>query len=138
MPKWADCASRRGQGFAYSLFSIDDFVAHEAAGGGKVTVEGARNVGGRVGILLEKRAEDSNRLFGSIDIEQQLSGATQSVRVAGTRLSSRTHPTGVRMVVGADMSFGDHMPFLQGSLGYTAAGSGSRDVTANLAMKLGF
>ena len=120
----------RRAGLVWSKVGMDDFT-DTVESGTRVSVEDATSTKGRLGVLVEKETglgETSGRLFGSLDVEQELSGKTR-VKVGATSLSenvlkTEVRPTAVRLGVGGMFSLDENV-FLSATASYETSGGGT-------------
>ena len=112
-----------------SSVSVDDFTD---LGDTRVSVEDGMSVTASMGV----RVESESGLFGSVDVEHELSG-DREVTVSGTRLESEAESTRLRLNVGGARGWGEGRYEMNGRIGYAAAG-GSYEFNGNLTLEVRF
>ena len=133
-------------GFTWSKADLNDF-AEDLRYGARVSVEDARSLKGRVGVGAEKTRGDDmqgSRLFGSLDVEQELREETEA-RVSGaspgssvTSLKAKAEKTAYRLAVGGARVWDEGRYALRGSVGYTASGGDNRSLGGGVSFSLRF
>ena len=134
-------------GFAWSNVSLRDFTDMETAGEARsrsrVSVADARSAKASVGATVETAAtlgDASGRLFGSLDVERELSDET-AVTVAGERTAERlettARPTALSLGVGAAFDAGENA-LVTATAGWRASGGGDAAWSGSLQLRLQF
>ena len=122
-------------GLAHSRVSMEAFTD---ATGARVSLEDGRRLGGRAGLAAETAsgALSGARLFGSLDVERELSGDAK-VRVSGTDLRSEGDATWLRVGLGGAREWGEGRYALSVEARYATSGD-SRDLGAGLNLAVRF
>ena len=129
-------------GLAWSDVDLRDFTDLETAGGpqrSRVSVRDARSVKGRVGVTVEKEMEmgaASGLLFGSLDVERELSDETE-VQVMEEVLKAKARPTAVSLGAGAVFDVRENV-LLRAVAGYRASGGGASGYRGGLELQVRF
>ena len=132
-------------GLAWSSVSLRDFTDMETAGGdarSRVSMEDARSAKASVGATVEtatKLGDASGRLFGSLDVERELSDETV-VEIVGERterLETTVRPTALSLGVGAAFDAGENA-LVTATAGWRASGGGSAAWSGSLQLRLQF
>ena len=128
-------------GLAWSQVDFPDFTDLETAGGSRarVSVEGARSVKGRLGVMAETEAgmgAASGRLYASLDVEQELSDETE-VKVGGNVLKTEVRPTSVHLGAGGEFDVGERV-VVRATAGYRTSGSGTSGYGGGLEVQVRF
>ena len=123
-------------GLVHSRVSM---AAFEDATGARVSLEDGRRLGGRAGVAAEATpwALSGARLFGSLDVERELSGNAK-VRVSGTRLRSDSPVTWLRLGLGGSHEWGEGRYALAGEARYATSVGGGHDLGAGLNLAVRF
>ena len=123
-------------GLTHSRVSM---AAFEDATGARVSLEDGRRLGGRAGVAAEATpwALSEARLFGSLDVERELSGNAK-VRVSGTRLRSDSPATWLRLGLGGSHEWGEGRYALAGEMRYATSAGGGHDLGAGLNLAVRF
>ena len=140
MPVGRVLVTPRG-GLSWSKAGLDDFLDMEAAGGPRapVSVEGARSVKGRLGVMVETElglGGSSGRLFGSLDVERELSDETE-VKVGGQLLETEVRPASVRVGAGGVFEVDENV-VVRATAGYRTSGSGTSGYGGGLELHVRF
>ena len=129
-------------GLAWSDVDLD-FTDMETAGDpelrDRVSLEDARSVKGRVGVMVEKEVEmgaASGRVFGSLDVERELSDETE-VKVGEERLKTEVRPTAVSLGAGAVFDVRENV-LVRAVAGYRASGGGTSGYRGGLEVQVRF
>ena len=112
-----------------SSVSVDDFTD---LGDTRVSVEDGMSVTASMGV----RVESESGLFGSVDVEHELSG-DREVTVSGTRLESEAESTRLRLNVGGARSWDEGRYEVNGRIGYATSGD-SHEFNGNLTLEMRF
>ena len=130
-------------GLAWSEADLDDFTDMETAGDtelrSRVSVQDARSVKGRVGVMVEKEVEmgaASGRVFGSLDVEREFSDETE-VQVGEQRLKTEVRPTAVSLGAGAVFDVRENV-LLRAVAGYRTSGGGTSGYRGGLELQVRF
>ena len=129
-------------GLAWSEVHLRDFTDLETAGGprrSRVSVQDARSVKGRVGVMVEKEMEmgaASGRVFGSLDVERELSDETE-VQVGEETLKAAVRPTAVSLGAGAVFDVRENV-LMRAVAGYRASGGGMSGYRGGLELQVRF
>ena len=128
-------------GLAWSQVDFADFTDLETAGGSRarVSVEGARSVKGRLGVMAETETgmgAASGRLYASLDVEQELSDETE-VKVGGNVLKTEVRPTSVHLGAGGEFDVGEDV-VVRATAGYRTSGSGTSGYGGGLEVQVRF
>ena len=140
MPVGRALVTPRG-GLSWSKADLDDFTDLEAAGGPRapVSVEGARSVKARLGVMVETElgmGGSSGRLFGSLDVERELSDETE-VEVGGQALETEVRPASVRLGAGGVFEVDENV-VLRATAGYRTSGRGTSGYGGGLELHVRF
>ncbi len=140
MPVGRALVTPRG-GLSWSKAGLDDFMDMEAMGGrrARVSVEGARSVKGRVGVMVETElgmGGSSGRVYGSLDVERELSDETE-VKVGGRLLETEVRPASVHLGAGGVFEVGENV-VLKATAGYRTSGSGTSGYGGGLELHVRF
>ena len=129
-------------GLAWSDVDLD-FTDMETAGDpelrARVSVQDARSVKGRVGVMVEKEVETgaaSGRVFGSLDVEHEFSDETE-VKVGERMLKTEVRPTAVSLGAGAVFEVREDV-LLRVVAGYRASGGGTSGYRGGLEVQVRF
>ena len=130
----------------WSTVALEDFAdLAGVAGSGRVALEMATSLKGRLGLLtetafggatLEDWTGDGGRLFGSLDVEHEFS-ADRETRASGTALASEVQATWGRVGLGGAVSWTEGLT-LSGEGFYATAGSANTDFGGSLTLTLRF
>ena len=130
----------------WSTVKLEDFAdLAGVAGSGRVALETATSLKGRLGLLtetafggatLEDWTGDGGRLFGSLDVEHEFS-ADRETRASGTALASEVQATWGRVGLGGAVSWTEGLT-LSGEGFYATAGSANTDFGGSLTLTLRF
>ena len=133
--------------FVWSSVDLDDFADLAGiAGSGRVALETATSLKGRLGLLaetvvgaatLKDRAGDGGRLFGSLDVEHEFA-VDRETMASGTALASEVRATWGRVGLGGAFSWNDGLTTLSGEGFYATAGSDNTDFGGSLALTFRF
>ena len=104
--------------------------------GATVSVRGANGLAARIGMGVESAVADRARLFGSLDVSQELSSKTETA-VSGTALRSSARRTSVEAGIGGRLDLGDGAS-LQGSATYALGGRGNNEFGGGLSLDVSF
>ncbi len=116
----------------HSRVDVEDFTDRV---GSRVSLDEGHATTGRAGVRVEASDHPGgSRLFGSVDVEHELSPETR-VRVSGTALRSEAETTRLHVVLGGVAEWGEGRYALQGVTRYA---TGARDYGGGLALKLRF
>ena len=127
----------------WSTVKLEDFA--DLAGSGRVALETATSLKGRLGLLTETAfggatlkdwTGDGGRLFGSLDVEHEFS-VDRETRASGTALASEVRATWGRVGLGGTLIWHDGLT-LSGEGFYATAGSNNTDFGGSLTLTLGF
>ena len=119
-----------------SLDSFEDVAEHDTAAPATVSVKDASRLTGSVGVGVESVVDDGARLFGSLDVSQELSGRMEA-SVSEETLKSTARKTTVRAGVGGLFDLGDGAS-LRASAGYATAGGGNDEFGGGLSLDFSF
>ena len=119
-----------------SLDSFEDVAKSDTAAPATVSVKDASRLTGSVGVGVESVVDDGARLFGSLDVSQELSGRMEA-SVSEETLKSTARKTTVRAGVGGLFDLGDGAS-LRASAGYATAGSGNDEFGGGLSLDVRF
>ena len=118
----------------------DDYERFEGGPRARVSsVEDARSLKGRVGVMVETEAgmgAASGRLYGSLDVEQELSDETE-VKVGGQVLKTEVRPTSVHLGAGGEFDVGERV-VVRATAGYRTSGSGTSGYGGGLEVRVRF
>ena len=117
----------------------DDYQEFEEGPRVRVSGEGARSLKGRVGVMVESElgmGAASGRLFGSLDVEQELSDETE-VKVGRETLKTEVWPTGVRVGLGGEFDVREDV-VVRATAGYRTSGSGTSGYGGGLEVRVRF
>ncbi len=123
-------------GLVHSRVSVGGFTD---AVGARVSLEEGRSLRGRAGMAVELEpggGSSGNRLFGSLDVERELS-KDRKVRVSGTELESEADATWVRVGLNGSHSGGEGRYALRGGVSWATSG-GSRELGGGMSFSLRF
>ena len=130
----------------WSTVKLEDFAdLAGVAGSGRVALETATSLKGRLGLLAETAfggatlkdwAGDGGRLFASLDVEHEFS-ADRETRASGTALASKVRATWGRVGVGGAVRWTEDLT-LSGEGFYANAGSDNTDFGGSLTLTLRF
>ena len=121
-------------GLVHSKVSVDDFTD---AVGARVSVDEARSLKGRVGVVVEREAEGSpNRLSGSLDVEHEFSD-DMKVRMTGAELTPEAEATWVRLGLDGSHGWDGGRYTLRGGVSYATSG-GSYEVGGGVSLEVRF
>ena len=129
-------------GLAWSKVDLDDFTDLETAGGpgrSRVSLEDAGSVKGRVGVTVEKEVgagAASGLLFGSLDVEHELSDETE-VKVGGQTLKTEVQPTALSLGAGAVFDVREDV-LVRAVAGYRASEGGASGYRGSLEVQVRF
>ena len=130
-------------GLAWSEADLDDFTDMETAGDtelrSRVSVQDARSVKGRLGVMVEKELEmgaASGRVFGSLDVEREFSDETE-VKVGELMLKTEVRPTAVSLGAGAVFDVRENV-LLRAVAGYRTSGGGTSGYRGGLELQVRF
>ncbi len=141
MPVGRALVTPRG-GLSWSKADLDDFMDMEAAGGpgrARVSVEGARSVKGRLGVMVETElgmGGSSGRMYGSLDVERELSDETE-VKVGGQLLETEVRPASVHLGAGGVFEVAENV-VVRAAAGYRTSGSGTSGYGGGLELQVRF
>ena len=132
---------RAGLAWSQADFSdfADDYAGFEGGPRARVSVEDARSLKGRLGVMVETEAgmgAASGRLYGSLDVEQELSDETE-VKVGGQVLKTEVRPTSVRLGAGGVFDVGERV-VVRATAGYRTSGSGASGYGGGLEVQVRF
>ena len=100
--------------------------------GQRVSLDGGRSLKARAGLRAE-----AGGLFGTLDVERELSGRMDAT-VGDTRLRSEAESTWVRLGLGGAHEWNDGRFVLRGSANYAAARGGNRDFGGSASLTVRF
>ena len=121
-------------GLVHSKVSVDDFTD---AVGARVSVDEARSLKGRLGVVVEREADGSpNRLSGSLDVEHEFSD-DMKVRMTGMDLTPEAEATWVRVGLNGSHGWGDGRYTLRGGVSYATSGE-SYEVGGGVSLEVRF
>ncbi len=122
-------------GLVHSRVSVGGFTD---AVGARVSLEEGRSLRGRAGMAVEVEPGGSsgNRLFGSLDVERELS-KDRKVRVSGAELESEADATWVRVGLNGSHSGREGRYALRGGVSWAASGA-SRELGGGVSFSLRF
>ena len=130
----------------WSTVKLEDFAdLAGVAGSGRVALETATSLKGRLGLLTETAfggatlkdwTGDGGRLFGSLDVEHEFSVDRETV-ASGTALASEVQATWGRVGLGGALIWTDGLR-LSGEGFYATAGSDNTDFGGSLTLTLRF
>ena len=131
-------------GLAWSSVALRDFTDMETTGEvrSRVSMKDARSAKASVGATVEtaaKLGDASGRLFGSLDVERELSDET-TVEIVGERterLETTVRPTALSLGVGAAFDAGENA-LVTATAGWRASGGGSAAWSGALQLRLQF
>ena len=140
MPVGRALVTPRG-GLSWSKAGLDDFMDMEAMGGprARVSVEGARSVKGRLGVMVETElgmGGSSGRVYGSLDVERELSDETE-VKVGGQALETEVRPASVRLGAGGVFEVDENV-VVRATAGYRTSGRGTSGYGGGLELRVRF
>ena len=127
----------------WSTVKLEDFA--DLAGSGRVALETATSLKGRLGLLAETAfggatlkdwTGDGGRLFGSLDVEHEFL-VDRETRASGTALASEVQATWGRVGLGGTLIWHDGLT-LSGEGFYATAGSDNTDFGGSLTLTLRF
>ena len=127
----------------WSTVKLEDFA--DLAGSGRVALETATSLKGRLGLLAETAfggatlkdwTGDGGRLFGSLDVEHEFL-VDRETRASGTALASEVQATWGRVGLGGTLIWHDGLT-LSGEGFYATAGSNNTDFGGSLTLTLRF
>ena len=120
-----------------TLGSFEEAMKDDAGTpGATVSVRGANGLAARIGMGVESAVNDRTRLFGSLDVSQELSSKTEAA-VSGTTLRSSARRTSVEAGIGGRLDLGDGAS-LQGSATYALGGRGNNEFGGGLSLDVSF
>ena len=120
-----------------TLGSFEEAMKDDAGTpGATVSVRGANGLAARIGMGVESTVADGARLFGSLDVSQELSSKTEAM-VSGTTLRSSARRTSVEAGIGGRIDLGDGAA-LQGSATYALGGRGNNEFGGGLSLDVSF
>ena len=120
-----------------TLGSFEEAIKNDAGTpGATVSVRGANGLAARIGMGVESAVADGARLFGSLDVSQELSSKTEAM-VSGTTLRSSARRTSVEAGIGGRIDLGDGAS-LQGSATYALGGRGNNEFGGGLSLDVSF
>ncbi len=126
-------------GLAWSRVDLADFTDMETAGDAemraRVSAADADSVKGRVGVALEAAA-GPGRLFGSFDVEGEISDETE-VSVGGETLKAQARPTAAHLGLGGVFDVGENVR-LKATAGYRTSGGGMSGYDGALELQVRF
>ena len=122
-------------GVAHSKVSMDDFTDSVGA---RVSLDDGRSLRGRAGVAVELEPDGSSgsRLFGSVDLERELS-KDRKVRVSGTELKSEADATWVRVGLNGSHIWDEGRYALRGGVSWATSG-GSRELGGGVSLTVRF
>ena len=122
-------------GVAHSKVSMDDFTDSEGA---RVSLDDGRSLLGRAGVAVELEPDGSSgsRLFGSVDVERELS-EDRKVRVSGEELTSEADATWVRVGLNGSHIWDEGRYALRGGVSWATSG-GSRELGGGMSLTVRF
>ena len=123
-------------GLVHSRVSLGGFTD---AVGARVSLEEGRSLRGRAGMAVEWEpggGSSGNRLFGSVDVERELS-KDRKVRVSGTELKSEADATWVRMGLNGSHIWDEGRYALRGGVSWAASGA-SRELGGGVSLTVRF
>ena len=133
--------------FVWSTVNLEDFSDLAGlAGSGRVALETATSLKGRLGVLaetavgaatLEDLAGDGGRLFGSLDVEHEFA-VDRETKASGTTLASEVRATWGRVGLGGAFSWNEGLTTLSGEGFYATAGSDNTDFGGSLSLTFRF
>ena len=133
--------------FVWSSVNLEDFGDLAGlAGSGRVALETATSLKGRLGLLAETAvggatlddwAVDGGRLFGSLDVEHEFA-VDRETKASGTTLASEVRATWGRVGVGGAFSWNEGLTTLSGEGFYATAGSDNTDFGGSLSLTFRF
>ena len=131
-------------GLSWSQVDFADFADdYEGFGDGPrarvKSVDDARSLKGRLGVMVETEAgmgAASGRLYGSLDVEQELSDETE-VKVGGQVLKTEVRPTSVHLGAGGEFDVGESV-VVRATAGYRTSGSGTSGYGGGLEVRVRF
>ena len=127
----------------WSTVELEDFA--DLAGSGRVALETATSLKGRLGLLtetafggatIEDWAGDGGRLFASLDVEHEFA-ADREIQASGTALASEVRATWGRVGLGGALIWTEGLT-LSGEGFYATAGSDNTDFGGSLTLTLRF
>ena len=130
----------------WSTVKLEDFAdLAGVAGSGRVALETATSLKGRLGVLAETAfggatlkdwTGDGGRLFGSLDVEHEFS-VDRETKASGTALASEVQATWGRVGLGGTLIWTEGLT-LSGEGFYATAGSDNTDFGGSLTLTLRF
>ena len=121
-------------GLVHSKVSVGAFTD---AVGARVSVDEARSLKGRVGVVVEREAEGSpNRLSGSLDVEHEFEN-DMKVRMTGLDLAPEAEATWVRLGLDGSHGWDGGRYTLRGGVSYATSG-GSYEVGGGVSLEVRF
>ena len=123
-------------GLVHSRVSVGDFTD---AVGTRVSLEDGRSLKGRAGMVVEVKPQwwaRGSRVFGSVDVERELS-KDRKVRVSGTELRSEADATWLRFGLNGSHALDDGRWTVAGRVGWATSG-GSDELGGGLHLKMRF
>ena len=132
-------------GLSWSDADLQDFMDPETFGApdgrrrSRVSVQDARSVKGRVGVMVEKEMEmgaASGRVFGSLDVEREFSDETE-VQVRKKMLKTKVRPMAVSLDAGAVFDVRENV-LLRAVAGYRTSGGGTSGYRGGLELQVRF
>ena len=130
-------------GFVWSKADLDDFREEEmirhTPDPVRVSVEDAGSMKARVGVMVDQEVgmgAASGRLFGSLDVEQELSDETE-VKVGERMLKTEVRPTTLRLGLGGVFTVDENV-MVRATGGYQASGSGTSGYGGGLELHIQF
>ena len=142
MPVGRALVTPRG-GLSWSAADLDDFTDMETAGSPEarvsVSAEGARSVKARLGVMVETElgmGGSSGRLFGSLDVERELSDETE-VKVGGQALETEVRPASVHLGAGGVFEVDENV-VVRATAGYRTSGRGTSGYGGGLELRVRF
>ena len=133
---WAGMVLTPRAGLVHSRVFVGGFTD---AVGTRVSVEDGRSLKGRAGMVVEVKSKwwaRGSRVFGSVDVERELS-KDRKVRVSGTELRSEADATWVRFGLNGSHALDGGRWTVAGRVGWATSG-GSDELGGGLHLKMRF
>ena len=133
---WAGMVLTPRAGLVHSRVFVGGFTDEV---GVRVSLEDGRSLKGRAGMVVEVKSKwwaQGSRVFGSVDVERELS-KDRKVRVSGTELRSEADATWLRFGLNGSHVLDDGRWTVAGRVGYATSG-GSHELGGGLHLKMRF